>query len=83
MTSGIEEDTHVLLRLVIGQLGADFERMGNGRVEIDDLEVEVHHHLLRPGRLPARPDAHSPLRCETPDRRPRPAAPWCSAGPTL
>lgn len=45
MASWIEHHAHGLLRLVRRHLSADFDRVGDGLVEVVDLNVEVHRHL--------------------------------------
>jgi hypothetical protein len=44
----VEEHPDVLLRLSRSQRGAQSDRVGNRRVELTHLEVEVHHRPLLP-----------------------------------
>jgi len=53
MSSGVEQDAHALLRLVLRKLRSELEGPRNLSIEIRDLEVEVKHHLLAAG--PRRP----------------------------
>ena len=42
----VQVDPHMFLRLEICQYGAGLYRVLPGLLEIVDLDVEVHHHLL-------------------------------------
>lgn len=52
--SRVEHHPHVVLWLVLGQRGTQLLGVLNGRRQVPDLKVQVHHHLLlahcvRPG----------------------------------
>jgi hypothetical protein len=49
MSVGVEHDSDVRLRLVVSRSRAKFFCTTDGRIEIISGDVEVHHHLLRPG----------------------------------
>jgi hypothetical protein len=49
MPVGVEHDSDVRLRLVVGTSCAKFLCTTNGRFEIVSGDVEVHHHVLRSG----------------------------------
>ena len=53
MAVWIEHDSHVRLGLDLRELGAEARGVGDGPIEIVDLNVEVHHRplLARHGRL--------------------------------
>lgn len=42
----VKEHTDVLLRLSSSQRGAQRDRIGDRRVEVTDLKIEVHHRAL-------------------------------------
>jgi len=42
----VEQDPDVLLRLELGQSRTGVDRVRDGRVQVDDSEIEVHRHLL-------------------------------------
>lgn len=48
MPSGVKQDEHILLRLVLGKLSPEGHRARGTRCKIGDLEVQMHHHLLPP-----------------------------------
>jgi len=53
MPDGIEENPAVLVRLVVGHGRPEGDRLCGSRIEVAELEVEVHHRvLLAPGRQP-------------------------------
>jgi len=54
VTRGIKEHPEACLRLVLGILRTEFERMCDRDFEVTHLKVEVHHDLLR--TLAERPD---------------------------
>ena len=49
MSRGIEADPHVLLWLESGQRRALRYRVRDARLEVVDLDLQVHHHLLVTG----------------------------------
>src|SRR4051794_25425278 len=50
MAGRVEQHPDVVLRLRLGQRGAQGDRVLDRRVEVADLEVEVHHRPLLPRR---------------------------------
>jgi len=46
----IQHHTYVVLRLVHVQLGSEREGVMHCGLEVGHTDVEVHHHLLLPGR---------------------------------
>jgi len=48
MACWVEHHANVGLRLKRGLLRPEFDGVANSRVKVNDLEVEVHHHLLSP-----------------------------------
>lgn len=48
MAGWVEQHANVVLRLKVGFLRPELNRVGHGGVEVDNLEVEVQHHLLLP-----------------------------------
>ncbi len=48
MASGVEEYADVLLRLDRRHRGSQSDRLGDRRIEVADLKVEVHHRALFP-----------------------------------
>jgi hypothetical protein len=55
MAVRIEHVPHVLLRLHVCQLGTEAPGVGDGRIEVLDLHIQVHHRpLLALRRGPAR-----------------------------
>src|SRR6201982_2011883 len=49
MSRGIKADPHVLLRLESGQRRTLRYRVRDARLEVVDLDLQVHHHLLVAG----------------------------------
>jgi hypothetical protein len=54
VSGGVEHNPDVRLRLVFREGGSQGHRFGDGRVQVRDLEVEVHHRALLP--VDGRPD---------------------------
>ncbi len=50
MPDWVEEHPDVLLRLVASHGRSEGERVGDRRIQIANLEVEVHHRTLFPVR---------------------------------
>lgn len=48
MSGGVEQNPHILLRLVFGQLGTQADGPINLSCQVADLEVQVRHRLLLP-----------------------------------
>ncbi len=50
MAGRVEQDAHVVLRLEVGHRRAELDRVGDGRGQVVDRDVDVQHHLLLPVR---------------------------------
>ena len=48
MAGWVEEDSDILLRLVLSRRCSEGERLSDCGIEVADLEVEVHHRTLFP-----------------------------------
>jgi len=54
VTDWVEEYSNVALGLIVRLLGTELERVRNRCLQVADLKVKMHHHLLR--TLDHRPD---------------------------
>jgi len=61
MSSGVEQHSDILLRLMLRNCGSQSDRLRDGCVEVAHLEVEVHHWPL--GSIFWRPDRSFVVSC--------------------